>query len=158
MIKFRAGIPGFTLIEVLVFVSVISVFIVVAAAVVSISIRDMQLSEHKIIASRYADELMAWIKSKREIDWYSFSQHAGTYCFNSTLTFSADPNADWPSSGGCAANDFSFGTPAIFKREVQIQTQGTPATQANTTVTVSWKELGNTYSVPLQQLFTVWEQ
>ena len=146
---------GFSLIEVLVFVSVFSIFFIIAIAIVTLSLNNMKVSEHKILATKYAEELREWLRAEKEIDWDSFvtkSSVSGTkYCFKAPLN-------TWPSIGACGINDFSGITgnsPEIFKREVTLTKPGNY--QVNVAITVSWQEVTKTYSVPLNTTFTVWE-
>ncbi|MBI3620193.1 prepilin-type N-terminal cleavage/methylation domain-containing protein [Candidatus Roizmanbacteria bacterium] len=142
---------GFSLIEVLIFISVLSVFFVVAAAVTTAALRNLQVSEHRIMATRYAEELADWLRGQKEADWYSFSSvTSGTYCAN------ADPlpgSIAGLTAGFCTVNGL---TPAIFHREVTL----TPAGQfVNIAIVVSWSELNSTYNyqIPITTQFTQYE-
>lgn len=144
---------SFTLIEVLVFTTILSLFFVVAAAVVIISLHNMKISEHKILATRYAQEALEWLRSQKEVDWNQFilrdnpSGLGTTYCIN-TL--------NWNTVSSCTT--YGLGTPAIFKREVKLTNQsGTPVTQIKIEIVVSWQEVGESYRVPINSLFSVWE-
>jgi len=147
---------AFSLIEVLVFISVFAVFFVVAIAAVTASLRNMKINEHKIIATRYAEELQEWLKSEKEIDWNIFStSRIGTYCFNNPI-----PISSWPAAGACGVNDFSGISginPAIFKREMILTVTGNPVTQVDAVITVSWKEVNQTFNVTLNSVFNPWE-
>lgn len=142
---------GFSLIEVLVFVSVISVFFVSAAAVVSIILRNMKVTEHKLIGTRYAEEAVEWLRSEKETDWNTFVTHAplstGTeYCIN-TLTWS---------SATC-----TYTMDNLFKRTVSVSSQQSAdgfKYQVNAEVLVEWQEAGKTYQIPIDTVFSVWEQ
>lgn len=136
---------SFSLIEVLVFVTIFSLFFVAAATVVVVSLRNMKTSEHKIIATRYAEELLEWLRSQKEIDWNVFnSSHSGTYCF------STSPISTWPSNSPCGGY-----LESIFKREVTLTR--VDANKVNVVITVTWTEMGTTYKVPINSVFTIWE-
>lgn len=142
---------AFSLIEVLVFVSVISVFFVSAAAVVSIILRNMKVTEHKLIGTRYAEEAVEWLRSEKETDWNTFVAHAplstGTeYCLN-TLNWS---------SAQC-----NYTMNNMFKRTVSVSSQQSSdgfKYQVNAEVVVEWQEAGKTYQIPIDTVFSVWEQ
>lgn len=148
-------LEAFSLIEVLVFVSILSIFFIGAAAIATAALRDMKITEHKIIATRYAEELLEWLRAEKETDWNVFadSGHAGkcqpaqTLCFN-TL--------DWNS--GCSVS-CAKGLNSLYGRSAKFQVDN-PAlpTQVTVSLEVSWTELGNTYTIPIKTNFAIWEQ
>jgi len=152
---------AFSLIEVLVFISILSIFFVLAAAVITFSLRDMKINEHKIIATMYADELMEWLRSQKEVNWETFYAKADTnglvYCFNNQIT--STTNITDFSAGDCN-NEYTGiqgQSPEIFKREATLETVAGFADQVNILVEVEWKELGNTYKIPIKSVLTLWE-
>lgn len=156
-IEMDRGKSAFSLVEVLIFVSILSVFFVVAATVVSVSLRNLSISEHKVYASHYATELIEWVRSQSQDDWNAFvNTHAPasgqTYCFNSV-----DIN-DWGSNGKCT--DLNGLSPDIFGREVTITGINSSCgftCQARIEVTVMWKEAGIGLTVPVSTVISVWE-
>jgi len=138
---------SFTLIEVLIFVTILSLFFVVAAAVTIASLRNLKVQEHKILATRYAQELLEWLRGEKEADWNQFVTHNGTYCFNYSII------TGWGSRGNCSG----YGLNNLYKREVALTVQGNPAYQVNVSITVLWQELAQTYQIPINTVFTVWE-
>jgi len=153
--KINLSLPnGFSLIEVLIFVSILSIFFVVATSVTVVSLRNMKINEHKILATYYAEELAEWLRDQKEADWTEFiNKSSETYCFKTTPI-----TDDWLTkvSGDCAPSDYLItanGQPTIFLRNAVLD--GT--NQVNIKITVSWTELGNNYEVPLATVFTRWE-
>jgi type II secretory pathway pseudopilin PulG len=146
----RTKKKSFTLIEVLIFVTILSLFFVVASAVTITSLQNLKVQEHKILATRYAEELLEWLRGEKEVDWNKFINYRGNYCFNS----SPIPMSNWPASGNCPTASFLNN---LYKREVILTPQGSPPYQVNVSITVSWQELGQTYQVPINTVFTVWE-
>ncbi len=153
----RRRTKAFSLIEVLVFVSILSIFFVGAAAVATAALRDMKIIEHKIIATRYSEELLEWLRAEKETDWNVFanSGHAGKCQPSETLCFNT---LDWNS--GCNVS-CSKGLNNLYGRSVKFQVLPvSPAlpTQVTVSIEVSWSELGNTYTIPIKTNFTIWEQ
>jgi len=146
----RTKKKSFTLIEVLIFVTILSLFFVVASAVTITSLQNLKVQEHKILATRYAEELLEWLRGEKEVDWNKFINYRGNYCFNS----SPIPMSNWPASGNCPTASFLNN---LYKREVILNPQGSPPYQVNVSITVLWQELGQTYQVPINTVFTVWE-
>ena len=133
---------SFSLIEVLVFVTVLGLFFVAALTVTTFNLKNMKIQEHKILATRYAEEAVEWLKQEKEDDWTVFIAHGSaggtTYCLNSSLSWT---------SGSCA--DYSLGT--IFKRELVIKNSG------DAVITVSWQDMGTVLSVPIKTTFKLLE-
>lgn len=127
---------GFSLIEVLVFITILSLFFVAAMAVTTYSLRTMKINQYKILASHFAEEGLEWLRGQKEDDWTTFtaldsSLGSATYCI-STLNFS--------SPGECGEN-YTLGAPQIFKREVVLENipDASNPDQVNATVTVFWE-------------------
>ncbi len=147
-------ILGFSLIEVLVFVTILALFFVTASAVVTVSLRNMKINEHKILATRYGEEALEWLRGEKEEDWSTFvsdsrfSSNPVTYCFN---------DLSWSSPTPCNTDAL---TPAIFKREGILERLDCGDgfyCKVIVTITVHWRELGTSYQVPLNTIFTIWE-
>ena len=144
---------GFSLIEVLVFVTILSLVFITAAAVGTVSIRNSQNSEKKIIATRYAEELHDWLSAQKEIDWLSFvsrSSSAGTkYCFGTEPVSSPWPA---PASGSCSGQLIN----GLFTREVTL-TYDNNSRRVSAFIDVSWSLGGNKYDVPINGIFAEFE-
>lgn len=159
---------AFSLIEVLIFVSVITIFFVVSVSVTTVSLRNMKINEHKIKAAHYAEELVEWIRSYKEIDWLSFTSkvdndnsdgscEALSYCFN-TLDNDFSHAGIWPAAGQCTTTGLN---PVIYKREVTLKPEsacGGTLNQIHVRVDVRWSELNNNYDTPLETILSVWEK
>lgn len=122
---------GFTLIEILVFTAIVSIFYVVAAAVSAYSLGVMKTNENKVYATHYADEVNEWLRNQKESDWTTFLAKSGqSYCFSSATITS------WPGSGVCATTGTgSYSLGGRFNRTVTLQTSASNVEAAST---VSW--------------------
>lgn len=141
---------SFTLIEVLVFVSILSLFFVAAVTITTYMLRNLKIQEHKILATRYAEELLEWLRGKKEEDWNIFIGKADntgkTYCFNETLS------SNFPPEGSC----LEYSLAGYFKRETTLTLLNT--TQIKINITVKWIESGEQVSsVPINTIFSIWE-
>lgn len=142
---------GFSLIEVLVFITILSLIFISAAILGTVSIRNSKSTENKIIASRYGEELLDWLRSQKEIDWLSFielrsSDRGKTYCFN------GEPVASWPDLAGNCSNDQLIDS--LFKREATLTYDGQ---RVNVDIHLKWSEGGNNYDVTTKGVFTLFE-
>ena len=139
--KTQTAKKGFTLIEVLAFVTIASFLLITVMAVTVISINRMKSDQYKLWGNYFTESLLEWLTGEREADWNAFYAKAGDvtdniYCFN-------DINlSSWPSTGNCTnyslgANEI-FGGKQIFKREAYLRQSGTD--KVNVKVVVTWKE------------------
>ena len=162
---------SFTLIEVLIFVSIMSIFFVFAASVVTLTLRNLKYNEHKVKALHYSRQLEDWLRMQKEIDWGG-DRCTGDCCstscnftqrvtqgdsLNSKFCFNSFPITDWPSANGCSG-DYSLDS--IFSREVQFSstpTDGGYIEQVNATITVAWLELGQPKNITANTVFSVFE-
>lgn len=173
---------AFGLMEVVVFVGIISVFFVVAASLATRTLQLTKLQEHKIIATRHAQEVVEWLKGEKEISANGFLERATatgkTYCINTTLShaFTSDWRAGQTSPGLCTAYDGVRkaeplpGEPPltetaeeikarIYKREVTLTSKpsvaGGPVDQVVILVKVEWMEGNNAESVVINSTETI---
>lgn len=141
---------AFTLIEILIFTAIVSVFFVVAAAITAVSLNIMRTNENKIYATHYAEEASEWILNEKDTtEWLTFSGHvttSTTWCFNSN-TFT------WVGTTGTCGS-YALGTEygRAFKRDVVLAILGDGS--VSSTVTVSWADTGGTVrSVPIKTIY-----
>ncbi len=141
---------AFTLVEVLVFTVILTLFFVSAVSITTMTIKQAEINKNKIIATHYADELLSMLQSEREFGWDTFVSHAPsgskTFCVNGDeinwLITTCDPQF--------ALNG--------FERTVTLKPVGSPVSQMTVLINVKWQEGGNTYQAPLQSVFNLWEQ
>lgn len=140
---------AFTLIEVVIFVAILGLFFVAASAVSVATIRNMKANEHKILATRYAEELTEWLRSERNADWTTFidSTHA-TQCGGSNKCFGS---LDW--SGECSSS-CSSKIAGLFTRTASLAVS-IPDGKVDVSVNVAWSEPGGNFNVPIKTVFTL---
>lgn len=141
---------SFTLIEILVFVTILTLFFLTAIVVTTYFLQTIKFQQYKIVATHYAEEAMEWLKSEKEKDWEDFSSHdisgnGTTYCLN-------DLNFNVLSS----CENYSLGN-SLFKRELLIKNIGSPVNQIEGIVTVYWKEKNYENKVVLKSIFNLIE-
>lgn len=164
------SIKGFSLIEVLIFVTVFSLFFVMAAAVVTTTLRITKQNQNKIRATHYAEELREWLSSEKEINWGG-SLCSGCIISNTTpfteRTTQVVPKTDfcfndpllpqWPGPGAssCYMNlDNQYRRIATFSATSVV---GGYVNQVGVSISVEWKEGSQTLIVPMQAVFSIWE-
>jgi len=136
---------AFSLIEVLVFTTILGFVFISITTIVTFSLKNLKTQEHKILATHYAEELLNWLKAKKEEDWLQFTAKSGnTYCFNSS------PITNWPSASFCS----SYNLNSIFKREVALSGN---FNQINADISVKWQEGNGENQVNIKTIFNPWE-
>jgi type II secretory pathway pseudopilin PulG len=142
---------GFTLIEVLIFITIVSMLFVVAVSLATSSLRTIKSNENRTYATYYSESLQEWLRSEKEVDWEQFvgriPSDPTVYCFNADL-----PNDSvWPSQGACSG----YGLDSRFKREVSLRLQTVGSTQqVLVEVETAWQEGANTSDVSLKTILT----
>ncbi len=147
---------GLSLLEVLAFVTILSLIFVSIAYSTGQSIKRTKFNEQKLIATRYAEELEEWIRGEKEVDWTTFYDlYAGspgkTYCFDDTV-YDVNNNMSWPTEGSCNG---VYGLRDTYVREV-ILTQSLNS-QVQVVIEVRWRDAQNTFNVPINTILTKWE-
>ncbi|MCX7996889.1 MAG: prepilin-type N-terminal cleavage/methylation domain-containing protein [Patescibacteria group bacterium] len=154
---------GFSFIEVLVFITIVSFLFITLTATVISSLSRMKLVEHRMYATHHAEELLEWLRAEKDADWNAFVARDSTggsgtsYCFNTELDFiSTGPLWEEIGSGldTCAFDGVRGSKPRIFRRYAQIQAVSPEFNTVNVRVIVEWREGSRYYSVPLNSTFT----
>lgn len=169
---------AFSLVEVLIFTTVFALFFVLAATVVTTTLRITKENQNKIKATHYAEELKEWLQSEKEIDWGGtvFTGSFDTFTEIATqanpppytgaipdtdFCFNASPIGDWPNrvAEGNPDNCYlmlenQFRRIATFSATV---IDGEYVKQVSADISVSWKDGNMLRSIPLQVTFSIWE-
>ncbi len=134
---------AFTLVEVLVFVSIGSLLLLAAVNITSFSVNRLKGEQYKVLGNYFMDSLFEWLAGEKESDWGGFKEKVigvenPVYCFNDLEL------KKWPPPGKCrrytlAAQEF-FGGKRLFQRELELSLVGANTIRAK--VTVRWKDRG----------------
>ena len=156
---------AFTLIEIMIFVSLLSMVLIVTVGYVTRLLMNMKVSEHKIYATFYVEEVSEWLISERYADWDGFQAKAGNpvgiiYCLNNNLNLTntiAILNASIrvASASNCPFTGITGNAPLIFRRTVTLRKNAAVnATQVIANVAVSWVDNGVTYTQQVENVYT----
>ena len=154
---------AFTLIEIMIFVSLLSMVLIVTVGYVTRLLMNMKVSEHKIYATFYVEEVSEWLISERYADWDGFQARAGTtgivYCLNDNLdlddTINILDTKLVTATNPCLFTGITGNTPLIFRRTVTLsKNAAVNATQVTTRVVVSWIDNGVTYTQQVENVYT----
>jgi Tfp pilus assembly protein PilV len=136
---------GFSLIEVLIFTSILTLVFITISAIITVSLRNLKTQEYKILATHYGEELFNWLSAQKELDWNNFASKNGTFCFNNS------PIDNWVPNGSCT----NYSLNSIFKREVTINGD---INQKNITIIVKWLGANGENNVTINAIFNPWEE
>lgn len=149
----RRNLKGFSLVEVLVFVSALTVALVALIGSVTYSSLVLSDARHKLFATRYNEELAEWLKFQRQYYQYQTiaqksSVQGSSYCFNTN-------DLQWPTNlGYCTANDFSLDN--FYKRELTLRLDEA-AGQINVEITTSYWLLNRQKQIKLLLVFNQYD-
>ena len=151
---------GFTLVEILVAISILSIAILATFTAVSQSLKATNFSEDQIIAYHLADEALEYLRNKRDSNaiqhivalgagstygWLTGISNlcTATACYidvpNNTITECTSNAASCPAlryDGATGLYQYTSGTATMYKRSVAMTTIS--ATEVSFVVTVSW--------------------
>ena len=144
---------AFSLIEVLVFVTILSMVLIVSAVIITVSMRQNTLRLNMLKANHYNEQLIEWIRSEKESNWGTFLTHADkTYCFVSD-------DISWPFTSVSNKTFCTYDLGGKYRRYAILETDHTdPPSKVMVRAISEWDEAGNSYSTQLDTLFTIWEQ
>lgn len=158
------NVEGFSLIEVIIFVAILSIFLVTAATITTLSMHQNSLQINKIKAVHYNDQLLEWLRSEKDRDWNNLTEKATSLPGGSVYCFCSE-DLSWATASIKADKSACCPTPlsSLFKRYVTLSssiyapTGFSPSSQIEVTIDTDWQEAGNSYSTKLHTLFTPWE-
>lgn len=148
---------GFSLVETLIFTLLVSMIFLTLTTVITASLRDAKINEHKLLATRRAEELRDWLEGEKEKDWANFiaidSGDAGQlFCVNSL-----PGDITLLETGPCQ----QYGLDSKYKRDLNVTKKPAACTSSCTRalieIDVEWRDGQNVYSVPNNTLFALWE-
>ena len=146
---------SFTIVEVLIFVTLISLIFITISYIITFSLKNTKINEHKILATHYAEELKEWLRGEKEDDWNIFTTKGhvsgSQWCVN-TIPIDISTLV-----GGPCGLDYSLHN-NTFKRDLTLTNNVSPnPTQVTVNIIVEWKEDNNIYTIPINTVFSLWE-
>jgi len=148
---------AFSLIEVIIFVSILSILFVGAAGVTSFMYKQNQLQVIQLIATHQSEELYQWLRGERTGDWDTFVSHLsnGNTAQNTVFCFS-DADSDW--SGIVATvSSCPYSLDSRYRRSATFHVDSlTAPTQVNVVISTDWNEAGHVRSKIFTSTFTQW--
>lgn len=155
--KKRCIKSGFSILEVIVAVSLLSIVLVSAVSYTTYLMRNMTYNQNKLYATRHLDDLKEFVDGERLSDWIAFAGKASSlggnvYCFNGMIV----ATTTIPSTGTCTLfTGITSVPPQIFKRELNLK-GGVDGVTA--TFTVSWQQDGKEYKEEAVSVYTQWQR
>lgn len=144
---------GFTLIEILIATSIISIVFTTLASIVTTSLRNTTTSTKKIIGTHMADGLQEWIRGERDADWGTFVTKTGTWCFNS------ENIAGWPGSSIADESQcpyYNGSNNFKYKRIVTIDVVNVGSSVYKSKIQFIWQDGNSTNRVINETYYSQW--
>lgn len=168
LMKHNNNDSAFSLIEVLIFVVVFSLFFITAASIVTSTLRLTKENQNKIKATHYVEEMREWLRSEKEINWggniyvssvnsfteqvtlYNLPLNKTDFCFNSS------PIVQWPSSGSA---NCGFTLDGQYRRIATFSASIVDGfvKQISANISTEWKDGEEVRTIPLQAVYSIWE-
>lgn len=153
----KANKKGFSLLEVIVATSLLSIILVASVSFTTSLIKNMEYNKTKLYATRHLDDLKEFVDGERLSDWSSFATKAypsgNKFCFNELIS----DKTTISNTSACRnfnGVDQSVG-PKIFKREVTLSGN---INKVTATFEVSWQQGGRTYTEDAVTVYTQWQK
>lgn len=152
---------GFSLIEVIVFVSLVSIILIAAAGFTVQMLNRMSYNQHKLYAAHYVNDVQEWLDGEREADWPTFVSAASTggtlYCINDPIGISDDIDTLTPTTlASCGATGITGETPPLYRRTLVLTSDNAGST-VTARIEVMWFENGRTTTEQTETVYSVWQ-
>lgn len=152
---------GFTLIEVLIFTTLISFIFITLSYLAVNSIQNSKIGAHKILATHYAEELREVLRNQKEDDWGQFTTNDVIYpiCYGPIAVDGSASTMSCVDDPQCTTCSLIVGNApdAIFKRYARKTYYGPTdplkPNQVDVDITVEWNDGGKIFRVPLNTVF-----
>lgn len=151
---------GFSLIEVIVFMTLVSIVLISAVGFTMRLVHTMSYNQHKLYATHYVQDLKEWLDGERESDWVTFqsySSEAGVaYCVNNEIAISNTLAS--LSTGTCGFTGVGTQDPRVFRRTL-ILTKDVPGTANRVTalLEVAWMEDNVLHTESITTVYSLWQ-
>lgn len=139
-----ASRKGLSLIEILIFVLLVSILLVGLSYGTIFSLRNSKFAQDKTRATRLAQELQDWLRGQRDVDWEAFvgGFSLGTYCVNS---IPSDIGGLVAVTGSCP----SYSLQSRFKREMTVTNIAANGNSMTYEISVYWRDAGTVHKAQI---------
>ena len=147
----RKYLLGQTLLEAVVAISLVTLILSAIVSAINFSLSNTQYARNKALATKYAQEVVEWLRQQREsLGWSDFYNQATdtqrVYCLNSL--------ASWPVSGSCAGGSVISGT--SMTRQATLDGNAGNRDRVSINILITWPQGSRTASVELDTYLTQW--
>lgn len=151
---------GFSLIEVIVFMTLVSIVLVSAVGFTMRLVHTMTYNQHKLYATHYIQDLKEWLDGEREADWQTFQAYASqggtTYCANNALAITSTLAS--LSTGSCGFTGVGTQDPRVFRRRLILTKDvASTATRVTAVLEVSWMEDNVLETETITTVYSLWQ-
>ncbi|SRR6056297_3546610 len=168
--RYKNNNQGFTILEIAVSMTIISVGMLGVLALINQNIKVEDLDKNKILASQLAQEGLEVVRNVRDYNWLIHTTptdewkdgiiHDGDYTVDYRSNVNDTPDSISASSTRLYRNSQGFydhdsdGEPTSFSRIIRIDSESSASTSV--TCLVQWKDRGNTYEYVADTVLYNW--
>lgn len=153
---------GFSILEVIIFTTLISIALVASAGFTTQLLRNMSINQNKIMATHFIDSISEFLNWHRLDDWIVFEARAGIgagfiYCYTATNYANASfDQAAVASIDNCPYETIA-GFPTPFRGAIVMQKTSNQANGVTARIEVSWLQDGVVQSQSINRSYSVWQ-
>lgn len=146
---------SFSLIEVIIFTSILSILFVAAASVMTYTMKQNSVQIDKLYATHYNDELNEWIRGERELGWNQFASYALAAAPNDSIYCFSTANPQWTLFVN-TENECQFTLSDKFRRYAILKpVNSSPTTRIDVTVKTEWMDGTSIRSAVFQSVYSL---
>lgn len=116
--------------------------------------KNLRVSQQRIFASKYAEELSEFLLSEKDLSWTAFQSRATSIVQNGGCLVFDTADISWASTVKCSAPTLNGRVllDNLYERDATFEVN---ASQVIVTISVYWSDgKGGSYSVPLKAVYT----
>lgn len=153
---------GFSILEVIIFTTLISIALVASAGFTTQLLRNMSFNQNKIMATYFVESISEFLNWHRLDDWIVFEARAGTgagfiYCYTAANYL----NASFDQAAVASINNCPYetmaGFPTPFRGTIVMQKTSNQANGVTARIEVSWFQDGVVQSQSIDRSYSVWQ-
>lgn len=170
MTYFKKDKNGFSLLEVIFAVLIITIGIIGAANLINYSISQVVVSRSQIIATNLAQEGLEVIRAIRDNNWLQDLDPWSTNLIGGAIDCTSGCRVEYNSSGlislgtnlplkidSSGVYQYSSGTDTLFRRKIILTGIGAPVNEIKVVSEVSWSQRGRSFVISAEDHLYNWK-
>jgi Tfp pilus assembly protein PilV len=149
---------GQSLFELVLAFGVTALVLVSIVGLMTTSVRNVNSSRNRSLASRYSRKTIEWLRSERDKSWNNLDTRTPDFPHSDRYCIPSEPltSSSWPAAGNCTAADLIPDT--SFTRWVDLEyINNTDTNTIVAEVSVQWTDTQGTHTVNNVSYFSSWQ-